>query len=244
MNFNTILDRVAVGLVHVDSSTTTINKSRKGHVYLPGLPTLYEPQCAEELMSWWVNAYSGDFMDVSHIQTSFLYPNSSKNMCDIVFSSDGIWPNSNMKVLPEWAIEIKKIVFVGDNGKNNDYGPSKFISPFLKDRSLAHDVVKLNSSSIARNKAVIGYGFNYDITTLTKALSMFPQFSDRIKNAMLVCKKAGMPNNELKMDYLLEIADFIIQKQGVTGSVQVRNFKNAWKHPLGGNGIVFGWEIK
>ena len=42
VDFNKILDRVSSGLVGVDSTTTQINKSTKGHVYLPGLPTLYE----------------------------------------------------------------------------------------------------------------------------------------------------------------------------------------------------------
>ena len=146
--------------------------------------------------------------------------------------------------LPEWAIELKKIVFVGDNGKNNDYGPSKFISPFLKDRSLAHDVTKLKEANISRKKAVIGYGFNYDLPTLSQASQRFPQYSDRINNAIDVCKSAGMPNKDLNMDYLLDIADFIIQKQNVTGELMKREFKDAWKHPLGGNGIVFGWEIQ
>jgi hypothetical protein len=45
------------------------------------------------------------------------------------------------------------------------------------------------------------------------------------------------------MNYLLEISDFIIQKQEVTGPLQSIEFKNAWRHPLGGNGVVFGWEI-
>jgi hypothetical protein len=243
VDFNKILDRVSSGLVGVDSTTTQINKSTKGHVYLPGLPTLYEPQCAEELMSWWVKNHSNDFQNTSHIETSHPYPNNKKNKCDIVFSTDGIWPNQSNQSLPEWAIEFKKIVFVGDNGKNNDYGPSKFISPFLKDRSLAHDVIKLKQANIARKKAVIGYGFNYDLPTLNLALQKFPQHSDRIKNAIKVCKLAGMPNNKLDLDYLLQIADFIIQKQNVTAHLKTRNFTNAWKHPLGGNGVVFGWEI-
>jgi hypothetical protein len=53
-----------------------------------------------------------------------------------------------------------------------------------------------------------------------------------------------MPNDDLNMNYLLDIADFIIQKQNVTGELRTRAFKDAWKHPLGGNGIVFGWEIQ
>lgn len=243
MDFNHILSRIGLGLVRVDSSTTTVNESNKGHSYLPGLPTLYEPQCADELMSWWVKDYSNDFIDSAHVQTSYAYPSNPRNKCDIVFSSDGIWPSHKTEVLPEWAIEFKKIVFVGDNGKNNDYGPSKLLSPFLKDRSLSHDVLKLKNEEIARKKAVIGYGFNYDLDSLKIALGKFPEHVDRIKNAMKVCKNAGMPNNQLNMNYLLEISDFIIQKQEVTGPLQSIEFKNAWRHPLGGNGVVFGWEI-
>jgi len=244
VDFHNILDRVSAGLVGVDSLTTLVNKSTKGHVYLPGLPTLYEPQCAEELMDWWLKNHPQDFLNTKFVQTSYPYPNNKKNKCDIVFSTDGKWQANGNDELPEWAIELKKIVFVGDNGKNNDYGPSKFISPFLKDRSLVHDIIKLQQANISRKKAVIGYGFNYDISTLNMALQKFPQFNDRIKNAIKVCKGAGMPNNQLDMSYLLDIADYIIQKQGLAGDLQTKTFQNAWKHPLGGNGIIFGWEIK
>ena len=118
MDFDIILDRVAEGLVGVDLTTTRVNNSTKGHVYLPGLPTLYEPQCAEELMLWWKNEYPKDFQNVNYVETSFPYPNNNRNLCDIVFSTDLIWPSGNTNDLPEWAIELKKIVFVGDNGKN------------------------------------------------------------------------------------------------------------------------------
>lgn len=243
MEFQSVLERIAEGLLFVDRTSTIINSSNNGIRYLPGLPTLYENQCAVELMNWWKTSHPEDFQNLEQIQTSYPYPNNRRNMCDIVFSTDGRWPVANNSPLPEWAIELKKIVFVGDNGKNNDYGPSKFLSPFLKDRSLSHDVGKLQEATIARKKAVIGYGFNYDPLTLEEARLRFPEYSDRIDNAIDVCQRAGMENNSLHMRFLLDIAEIILERLGKTSPLVSKEFSNAWRHPLGGNGVIFGWEV-
>lgn len=238
MELDKILDRFSEGLVYVDKESKIINSSRNGIEYLPGLTTIYEPQCAEELMKWWKNTYPNDFDDVKNISTNYPYPETPSNKCDIIFSSD----DQNLSNA-EWAIELKKIAFLGDNGKNNDYGPSKLLSPFLKDRSLSHDVIKLKKSKLARRKAVIGYGFDYTISSLELALSKFPHETQRIANAKRTVKSAGMPGDKLEVTPLLEIADFIIEKLEATKPLQTRKFKDAWHHPLGGNGTIFAWEL-
>jgi hypothetical protein len=239
MQLEQILDRFSEGLVVVDREFNFINSSRNGIKYLPGLSTIYEPQCAEEVMTWWKNTYPKDFHNLKNISTNYPYPEARANKCDIIFSSDDQELDN-----AEWAIELKKIAFLGDNGKNNDYGPSKLLSPFLKDRSLSHDIIKLNESKLARHKAVIGYGFDYTISSLDVALSKFPHEVDRIKNAKKTVKSAGMPGDKLEMKPLLDIADFIMEKLDLTKPLVTREFKDAWHHPLGGNGTVFAWELK
>ena len=239
MLLDQILDRFSEGLVVVDRDSNIRNSSRNGIEYLPGLTTIYEPQCADEVMKWWKNTYPKDFFDIENISTNYPYPEAPANKCDIIFSSD----NQSL-TNAEWAIELKKIAFLGDNGKNNDYGPSKLLSPFLKDRSLSHDVIKLKESRLARHKAVIGYGFNYTISSLEIALAKFPLETERIKNAKKTVKSAGMPGDKLEVAPLLEIADFIIEKLDLTKPLVTREFKDAWHHPLGGNGTLFAWELK
>jgi len=239
MQLEHVLERFAEGLVVVDRESNIVNSSRNGIKYLPGLTTIYEPQCAQELMKWWRKTYPTDFHNVENISTNYPYPGNNLNKCDIVFSSD-----DQKLTNAEWAIELKKIAFLGDNGKNNDYGPSKLLSPFLKDRSLSHDVMKLKESDIARNKAVIGYGFDYTISSLDIALTKFPHETQRINNAKRTVKSAGMPGDRLEVAPLLGIADFIIEKLALTKPLVTREFKDAWHHPLGGNGTVFAWELK
>lgn len=238
MNLEKIINRISEGIVSVDQSTKTINQNKHGANYLPGIVTLYEPQFAKELMDWWKRSYPSDFKNLKFVTTNYPYPNSTRAFCDIVFSSD------NNFAEPEWAIEIKKIAFVGDNGKNNDYGPSKLLSPYLKDRSLSHDVAKLNAENISRKKAVIGYGFNYSPTSLIQNLTIHPNEKERINNAIKVCKSAGMPDSELHLEPLVEAADFLVQRMKITHPVMQSNFIGANRHPLGGDGLIFAWELK
>lgn len=239
MNLANILKRFAEGLIYVDKNSDIHNSSRNGIKYLPGLITIYEPQCADELMKWWVKKYPEDFYSPYEVYVNYSYPDHPANKCDILFTSD----KSNSEK-PEWAIELKKIAFLGDNGKNNDYGPSKLISPFLKDRSVAHDVVKLNEADIARKKAVIGYGFNYSEESLNLALQKHPQHADRIKTAIKIVKSGGTLDNKLNLEPLLEIADFIVQKLDLVKPLVTIPFSDAWRHPIGGNGTIFAWEFK
>jgi hypothetical protein len=239
MNLTHILKRIAEGLIYVDKNSDIHNSSRNGIKYLPGLTTIYEPQCADELMKWWVKKYPEDFHSPYEVYVNYSYPDHPGNKCDILFTSD-----VSKSGKPEWAIELKKIAFLGDNGKNNDYGPSKLISPFLKDRSVAHDVIKLHEADIARKKAVIGYGFNYSEESLNIALQKHPKYADRIKTALKIVKSGGTLDNELDLEPLLEIADFIVQKFGFVKPLVTIPFSDAWRHPMGGNGTIFAWEFK
>lgn len=239
MELSHILSRIAEGLIFVDKNAEIYNSSRKGIKYLPGLTTIYEPQCAQELMNWWVDNYPSDFKSTHQVHVSYSYPENPGNKCDIVFTADKLDTEN-----PEWAIELKKIAFLGDNGKNNDYGPSKLISPFLKDRSVAHDVVKLKESNIARRKAVIGYGFNYSEESLKLALEKHPKHSEIIKTAMKIVKSGGTLDDKLELAPLLEIADFIVSKLGYVKPLVTIPFSGAWRHPMGGDGVIFAWELR
>lgn len=239
MELSHILKRITEGLIYVDKNAEIYNRSRNGIKYLPGLTTIYEPQCAKELMDWWVAKYPDDFKSIKDVYVNYPYPIHTANKCDIVFTADKI--NAEK---PEWAIELKKIAFLGDNGKNNDYGPSKLISPFLKDRSVAHDVVKLREADISRKKAVIGYGFNYSEESLNIALEKHPKHSEIIKTAIRIVKSGGTLDNKLELAPLLEIADFIVSKLDYVKPLVTIPFSGAWRHPMGGDGVIFAWEFK
>ena len=128
MELSTIVERFASALLEVDATTETIKFNRRTkEPYLPGLFTLNEVETVSEVREIWLRDYASDFQEVSDVVIEFPYPNIPKARCDLVFSSDGRGIADLV-----WAIEVKRIQFVGDNGKNNDFNVQKILSPYLK----------------------------------------------------------------------------------------------------------------
>jgi hypothetical protein len=122
-----------------------------------------------DFVEWWKTNHSDDLKGTNSIDREFPYPEGGQK-CDIVLRSNTYSDDTSW----EWAIEIKRIQFIGDNGKNNDYGVGKLLSPYKKDTSLAGDIVKLQQSAVANKKAVIAYVFNYSFETCEEALKRHP----------------------------------------------------------------------
>ena len=172
MKLENVLERFAEGLVAVDYSTNhSSTNQRTGEVYLPGVKTLREPVFVEELITWWRDKYENDFNPKGASAIEVPYPDVARAKCDLVFSTDG----SSMDN-PEWAIEVKHIALVGNNGKNNDYGVPKILSPYLKDRSLIHDIKRMQEHRVGQKQAVIGYCFEYNFDTCDEALIHHSQY--------------------------------------------------------------------
>jgi hypothetical protein len=89
---------------------------------------------------------------------------SSRTALDHVFTTDGVGLAED-----EWGIEIKRLQFVGNNGKRNDFGIRKVLSPYLKDRSMLHDALRLREYGFTRRIAVVGYAFDYTKHNLEEA---------------------------------------------------------------------------
>jgi hypothetical protein len=239
LNLQEIILKFSEGLVYVDSHTETVTlNSRTKEPYLVGLKTMHEVSVVNELMAWWKQKYPSDFTVLDNVKVSFPYPNSKKDFCDLVFSSDD---ESSSK--PEWAIEVKHISFLGDNGKNNDYNVQKMLSPYLKDRSLIHDIHKLKSNPIARKQAVIGYCFNYDFSVCDEALLKHPEHATRINEMRKVCKKNNDLTGELNVSEVVDFANQIFTTHNLARNLKQIEFKGAWRHPCGGNGTIFAWEV-
>jgi len=228
-----ILARFAEGVPAIDGATNI-----KHLKYLQGVPTLTENQLADEFVAWWTKAYPNDFLSTSNWEREMAYPENGRAKCDIVFTSKSF--NGSK---PEWAIELKCIRFIGDNGKNNDFALSKFFSPYLKDRSLIHDIERLNGSSIARRKAVIGYGWNYSFASCKTALEYHPNETERIQNIRNVCHRNDPINGILDLIPILEMVNHWLTSHNLTNQIIKLDFEDAWRHPTGGSGSVFGWEL-
>jgi hypothetical protein len=239
LELSELIDRFAAGLVQVDANTKHVSaNARTGEVYLPGVKTMSEPKFVEELTDWWQAAHPSDFNPVGNLRREVPYVGIPRAKCDITLSTDG----SGAK-LPEWAIEVKHIALVGNNGKNNDFGVAKILSPYLKDRSLIHDIERLRDHGVAKRKAVIGYCFDYSFETCNEALLMHPNQTEYIENIREVCKKNDPSNGHYTAVPMIEFADEIFCSRNLVNPLQIKKFQGAWRHPCGGSGVIFAWEL-
>jgi hypothetical protein len=73
----------------------------------------------------------------------------------------------------EWAIEVKLLRFLGDNGQPNDNMLMHILSPYPEHRSALTDCTKLLRSGLSGRKAVVIYGFDSDDWPLAPAIDAF-----------------------------------------------------------------------
>jgi hypothetical protein len=239
MEIEEIASRFAEGLPAVDAATSHISANRRtGEVYLPGVKTLAEYKFVDELVEWWKINHGSDFNPPNEIDTGMPYPGIPRAKCDLILSTDG----STMPK-PEWSIEVKHIALVGNNGKNNDFGVAKILSPYLKDRSLIHDIRRLRDHGVGKRKAVVGYCFDYDKESCKEAEILHPDQKSVVENLIEVCLKNDPVNGTYGVQPLIKYADEIFQGEKLVKPIVTRKFEGAWRHPCGGSGTIFAWEI-
>ena len=239
MQLQDLLRRVARGLEYIDAHTLVRRHKRDDptHLYHPGLPALWEDDIRAELIAWWQGNHPPDFQPGSHISVRYPYPNIPKAQCDMVFNSSTFVGSG-----PEWAVELKVIRFVGDNGGKNSYPAGKFLSPYKMETSLTTDLVRLHNSTIAPEKAVVGYAFQHSFRTCADARVHHPAETQRIDKMEAVCRSNDPANGVIDVRDLLKIVDFSVTQHGVVTHVQTEPFV-AWASPTGGEGLVFGWKV-
>lgn len=250
MDLKEILHRFSKGIEFVDANTKTIttgnrkrdratNEWMPGKTFLPGVKTMKEPTLVSEVMEWWKENHGDDFESIETVKLGVDYPNlPSGNKCDFVFTSKGFSDKTN-----EWAVEVKHISFCGDNGIKNDHGVQKVLSPYRKDRALIHDMERLRSSGLSQRKAVIGYCFNYSFESCERARQKHPNEYSRIENLLNTCKENDPEKGILNIDPLIKFANRVFTSMTVAKELVTVEFKDAWRHPCGGDGTVFGWEV-
>ena len=237
MNIDLIVQRVTQAISVLDAADNNPRANpRTGAFYSPGVPSMSESVFTKNLVTWWTNEHLEDIDAGLSLVTELPYPKwHGRGNCDVA-----IVDKAQNAV---WAIEVKRIQFVGDNGKNNDFGLAKVLSPYNKDRSVVHDVHRLRSSKLAHHSAVVAYGFEYSFATCDESAKRHPNETERITNMRDVCKKENATTGEYPLNPMLEMLnDFLVGKD-LTQDMIVNDFEGAWKHPCGGNGKVAGWHV-
>ena len=97
-------------------------------------------------------------------ERSVAYPDGSRSRCDLCFGEASHW---------EWAIEVKLLRFLGDNGKQNGNMLMHILSPYPQDRSALTDCSKLAAASIATHKAIMIFGYEHQDWPLEPAITAF-----------------------------------------------------------------------
>jgi len=92
------------------------------------------------------------------------YPGVSRQRCDLCFGTGPQW---------DWAIELKLLRMLGDNGKPNDNMITHILSPYPIHRSAFTDCEKLVASNLPGNKAVVIFGYDYDQYPMEPAIETF-----------------------------------------------------------------------
>jgi len=98
------------------------------------------------------------------LHTGIPYPGVSRQKCDLCIGTHQGW---------EWALEIKMLRLMGDNGKPNDNMLMHILSPYPADRSALTDCSKLLASGLGDRKGIIIYGFDYPGLPMDPAIEAF-----------------------------------------------------------------------
>ena len=101
---------------------------------------------------------------------SVAYPDGSRTKCDLCFGKGPAW---------DWAIEVKLLRFLGDNGKQNGNMLMHILSPYPQDRSALTDCSKLARAPIATHKAIVIFGYEHREWPLEPAIAAFELLAAR-----------------------------------------------------------------
>ena len=263
MELEEIVSKVAKLIPVIDSNTKIQNRNRRNkRPYVKGVATLFEPQFTQELVAFWKKE-DGD--SVSWINDEHPYPDG-RETCDLVLSSK---EEPHELGSFEWAIEMKYLRLVGNNGNNNDYVMQKAISPFLKDRSLVHDIEKLKNATFGKRKAVIFYGFDYNSDSHNHADLICQRVIDSIghtdyyveapenldkflnddliptpNNLKRVIKSVDKYDDTYSLESVTKVIDAFLTVNNIASKGPfVSKFSDLERHPCGQFGRVVGWEI-
>lgn len=236
MELQQIVERYAEAIEHVDATIAVSGvNTRTGVVYQPSFKSLNEEPAVDAIDDAWEQLHPGE-RQVHRMKVRYpSLPATAK--VDHVVTTTGI------ALEDEWGIEVKRLQFIGDNGKRNDYATAKVLSPYLKDRGMLHDALRLREYGFTQRVAVIGYSFDYDRSTMAEARRLHTSYESSLVLAEMD-RVLEVNGGHLRTRPLIEFADAIMGLRGLTSGPRAECHFQAWRHPAGGRGTVFGWEIR
>ena len=166
MELQSFVNILATGLKEADALGPVPPPSRTGTIYQAGIGAHSEDRMVELALA----AVAPQLNGVA-VETHVPYPKSRRIKCDVHLTGDS-----------NWAIEVKLLRRLGDNGKPNDNILMHILSPYSQDRSAVTDCVKLAQSGFTSRQAVVIIGFEYPEWPLPPAVKAFERIASDIVN--------------------------------------------------------------
>jgi hypothetical protein len=139
----------AQGIQAVDSLAPVASSSRTGASYRPGIGPHTETQTIKLVMAHLAVAAP---LGYASYRLGVPYADGTRQACDVCLGGPAPW---------EWAIEVKMLRLMGDDGKLNDNMLMHILSPYPAHRSALTDCTKLLDSQLGARKAILIYGYDY-----------------------------------------------------------------------------------
>lgn len=159
ISLRTIVEDFAHAMSAVDRHRPQ-HVTRKGVPYRPGIGPFPETSTVEMVAR---ELRSG--RGYADLEADVRYPErGSTQRCDLCTE--------------EWAIEVKMLRLFGDDGKPNDDMLTHILSPYPSHRSALTDCVKLGSSGIRPQRAVLIYAYEYPEWPSEPALAAFERLAE------------------------------------------------------------------
>lgn len=135
--------------------------------YRPGIGPLRERRAVGLVMTHLAEANPQRY---ASYQLEVPYGDGVRQTCDICLGGPAPW---------RWAIEVKMLRLLGDNGRPNDNMVTHILSPSPADNSALTDWAKLVASQLGIHKAILIYGFDYPRLPMDSAIEAFEVLASR-----------------------------------------------------------------
>jgi len=155
----------ALGLHSADGCRPVAINQRSKESFQPGIGPHTESAATTLIMAELAKAKPGLY-EQHTLNVSY---EKGRKKCDVCLGTPPDW---------EWAIEIKLLRFLGDNGQPNDNILMHILSPYPAHRSALTDCEKLLASGLRGRKAILIYGFDSAEWPLEPAIEAFEKLAD------------------------------------------------------------------
>jgi hypothetical protein len=157
-----LVSHFASGIKLVDSRYPVALNARSKKPYQPGIGPHPESQTVKLVLDTIKASFPDKYSN--RISIGVPYPDAPRQRCDFCIGMGPEW---------EWAVEVKMLRILGDNGKPNDNILMHILSPYPSHRSAVTDCIKLASSPIGRRNAILIYGYEAEEYPLVTAIDAF-----------------------------------------------------------------------